>query len=76
MEKLNFQIQCGGTEAPRAWPSKTIKCEGDGSVNRGDRRNSWRDRRWTDGNYDSERTEAASQSPIKLLPHLQARTLP
>jgi hypothetical protein len=76
MEKLNFQIQCGGTEAPRAWPSKTIKCEGDGSISRGDRRDSWRDRRWTGGNYDSKHIETASQSPIKLWPHLQARSLP
>jgi hypothetical protein len=26
--------------------------------------------------YDSKRTEAARQSPIKLWPHLQARILP
>jgi hypothetical protein len=48
------------------------KYEGNRSVSREDRR----DRRWTGGNYDSERTEAASQSPIKLWPHLQARSLP
>jgi hypothetical protein len=104
-EKVDFQNQCSGIEAPRAWPSKTIKYEGDGSVNRRDRRDSWRDRRWTDGNYDSERTEASSgfesrathmenrkeqseffiftnfisqiscQSPTKLWPQLQARSL-
>jgi hypothetical protein len=75
-EKVNFQNQCSGIEAPRAWPSKTIKCGGRGSVSRGDRHDSWRDRRWTSSNYVSKRTEAACLSPIKLWPHLQARFLP
>jgi hypothetical protein len=40
----NFQNRCRGIEAPRAWPNKSIKCGGHGSVSRGDRRGSWRDR--------------------------------
>jgi hypothetical protein len=40
IEKVNFQNQCSGTEAPRAWPGETIKCGGHRSVNRGDRRGS------------------------------------
>jgi hypothetical protein len=75
-EKVNFQNQCSGIGAPRAWPSKTIKCRGHGSVSRGDRHDSWRDRRRTGSNYASKRTEAACQLPIKLWPHLHARFLP
>jgi hypothetical protein len=41
-----------------------------------DRRNSWRDRRRAGSNYGSERVGAACQSPIKLWPHLQARSSP
>jgi hypothetical protein len=76
IEKVNFQNQCSSIEAPRAWPSKTIKCGGHGSVSRGDRRGSWRDRGRTGSKYVSERTEAARQSTIQLWPHLQARILP
>jgi hypothetical protein len=65
---VNFQNQCSGIEARRAWPSKTIKCEDHGSVSHGERRDSWRNRGWTGSNYDSKRTEAACQSPIKLGP--------
>jgi hypothetical protein len=65
---VNFQNQCSGIEARRAWPSKTIKCEDHGSVSHGERRDSWRNRGWTGSNYDSKRTEAACQSPIKLAP--------
>jgi hypothetical protein len=72
----NFQNQCSGIEAPRVWPSKSIKCGGHGSVNRGDRRGSWHDRGRTGSNYASERTEAAHQSTIQLWPHLQACILP
>jgi hypothetical protein len=43
----NFSNQCSGIEAPRAWPGKTIMRGGRGSVSRGDRRGSWRDRRQT-----------------------------
>jgi hypothetical protein len=75
-EKVNFQNQCSGIKAPRAWPGETIKCEGHGSASRWDRRGSWRDRRRTGSDYVSKRTEAARQSPIKLWPHLQARILP
>jgi hypothetical protein len=42
-EKMNFQNQCSGIEAPRAWPSGTIKYGSHGSVSRGDRRDSWRE---------------------------------
>jgi hypothetical protein len=73
---VNFQNQCSGIEAPRAWPSKAIKCGGHGSVSRGDRRGSWRDQGRTGSNYASERTEAAHHSTIQLWPHLQARILP
>jgi hypothetical protein len=41
-KKVNFQNQCSGIEAPRAWPSETIKYGSHGSVSRGDRRDSWR----------------------------------
>jgi hypothetical protein len=75
-KKVNFQNQCSGIEAPRAWPSKTIKCGDHGSVSRGDKRDSWRDRRRTGSNCVSKCTEAACQSPIKLWPHLQAHFLP
>jgi hypothetical protein len=42
-EKVNFQNQCSGIEAPRAWPSETIKYGSHRSVSRGDRRDSWRE---------------------------------
>jgi hypothetical protein len=72
----DFLNQCSGIEVPRAWPGKTIRHGGRGSVSRGDRHGSWRDRRWIDSDYVSKCTEAARQSPIKLWPHLQARILP
>jgi hypothetical protein len=72
----NFQIQCSGIEASRAWPSKAIKCGGHGSVSRGDRRGSWRGQGRAGSNYASDRTEAEHQSTIQLWPHLQARILP
>jgi hypothetical protein len=75
-ERVNFQNQCSGIEAPHVWPGKTIKCGGHESVSRGDMRGSWHDRRRTSSGYVSKRTEAARQSPIKLWPHLQARILP
>jgi hypothetical protein len=62
----DFQNQCSGIKAPRAWPSKSIKCRGHGSVSRGDRRGSWHVRRRAGSKYDSKRTEAACQSPVKL----------
>jgi hypothetical protein len=65
-----------GIEAPRAWPSKAIKCGGHGSVSRGGRRGSWRVQRRASSNFASKRTEAARQSTIQLRPHLQARILP
>jgi hypothetical protein len=40
-EKVNFQNQCSGIKAPRAWPSETIKYGSHGLVSRGDRRDSW-----------------------------------
>jgi hypothetical protein len=63
-------------EAPRAWPNKAIKCEGNGSVSHGDRHGSRRDYGQTDSNCINGRAGVASQSLIKLWPHLQARTLP
>jgi hypothetical protein len=75
-KKVNFQNQCSGIEAPRAWPSKAIKCGDHGSVSHGDMRGSWRDQRRAGSNCVSKRTEAACQSPIKLWPHLQAHSLP
>jgi hypothetical protein len=57
-KKVNFQNQCSGIEAPRTWPSKTIKCGDHGSVSRGDKRDSWRDRRRTGSNCVSKCTEA------------------
>jgi hypothetical protein len=41
-EKVKFS-KMQRLEAPRAWPSKDIKCGGHGSVSRGDRRGSRRD---------------------------------
>jgi hypothetical protein len=49
---------------------------GHGSVSRGDRCGSWRDRRRTGSDYVSKHTEAARQLPVKLWPHLQARIVP
>jgi hypothetical protein len=59
---VNFQNQCSGIEAPRAWPCKAIKCGDHGSVNRGDRRDSWHDQKRAGSNCVSKRTEAACQS--------------
>jgi hypothetical protein len=56
--------------------AQQIKCGGHRSVGRGDRRDCWRNRGRTGSNYDNERAEAVSQSPIKLWPHLQAHSLP
>jgi hypothetical protein len=61
-EKVNFQNQCSGIEAPRAWPGETIMHGGHRSVSRGDRRGSGRDRRRTDSDYVSKRTETVRQS--------------
>jgi hypothetical protein len=72
----DFLNQHNGIEAPHTWPGETIKRGGRGSISRGDRHGSWCDRRRTSGDYVSERTEAARQSPIKLWPNLQARILP
>jgi hypothetical protein len=72
----NFSNQCSCIEVPRAWPDETIMRGGSGSVSRGDRRGSWRDRRRTGSDYVSKRMEAARRSPIKFWPHLQARILP
>jgi hypothetical protein len=63
-------------EAPHAWPSKDIKCGGHGPVSHGDKRDSRHDHRRTDSNCINGRAGAASQSPIRLWPHLQARILP
>jgi hypothetical protein len=71
-----FLNQGSGIEAPRAWPSETIRHGGRGSVSREDRRGSWCDRRWIGGDYVSKRTESMCQSLIKLWTHLQARILP
>jgi hypothetical protein len=75
-EKVNFQNQCSGIEAPRAWLSKAIKCGGHGSVSHRDRRGSWRVQRRAGSNFASKRSEATRQSTIQLWPHLQARILP
>jgi hypothetical protein len=72
----NFSNQCSGIEAPRAWPGETIMRGVHGSVSRGDKHGSWRDRRRTGSDYVSKRVEAAHQSPTRLWPHLQARFLP
>jgi hypothetical protein len=70
---VNFQNQCSSIEAPRAWPSETIKYGSHVSVSRGDRRDSWREQATI---YDSKRAEAVCQLPIKLWPHLQAHSSP
>jgi hypothetical protein len=66
----NFRNQCSGIKAPRAWPGKSIKCRGHGSVSRGDKRVSWRVQRRAGSNFANKRTEAAHQSTIQLWPHL------
>jgi hypothetical protein len=66
----NFSNQCRSIEAPRTWPCETIMRGGRGSVSRGDRHGSWRDRRRTGSDYVSKRTEAVRQSPVKVWPHL------
>jgi hypothetical protein len=71
-----FLNQCSGIEAPRVWPGETIRRGGRGSVSRGDKHGSWRDRRRIGGDYVSKSTKATHQSPVKLWPHLQARILP
>jgi hypothetical protein len=63
-------------EAPRAWPNKSSKCGGHGSVSRGGRRGSRRDQGRTGSNYTNGQAKAANQSPAKLWPNLQARILP
>jgi hypothetical protein len=40
---VNFQNQCSGIKAPRAWPNETIKYGSHRSVSRGDMRDSWRE---------------------------------
>jgi hypothetical protein len=71
-----FLNQRSGIEAPRSWPGETIRHGGRGSVSRGDRLGSWRDRRRIGSEYVSKCMEAARQSLVKLWPHLQARILP
>jgi hypothetical protein len=58
------------TRGTRAWPNKAIKCGGHGSVSHGDRRGSRCDHGWTGSNCINRSAGAASQSPIKLWPHL------
>jgi hypothetical protein len=72
----NFSSPVQRLEAPRAWPNNDIKCGGHGPVSRGDRRGSRRDHRRTDSNCINGHAGAASQSPIRLWPHLQAHILP
>jgi hypothetical protein len=63
-------------EAPRAWLNKDIKYGGHGLVSRGGRRGSRRDHRRAGSNCINGCAGAASRSPVKLWPHLQARILP
>jgi hypothetical protein len=74
--EVKFSKQMQRHEAPRAWPDKAIKCGGNRSVSRGDRRDSRHDHGRTGSNCINGRAETVSQSPIKLWPHLQARILP
>jgi hypothetical protein len=57
-----FKTKCSGIEAPRAWPDETTRHGGRGSVSRGDKYGSWRDRRRISSEYVSRRTELAHQS--------------
>jgi hypothetical protein len=75
-EEVKFSKPMQRLEAPRAWPNKAIKYEGQGSVSRGGRRGSRCDQGRTDSNYTNGRAKIANQSPAKLWPHLQARVLP
>jgi hypothetical protein len=75
-EEIKFSKPMQRLEAPRTWPNEGIECEGHGPVSRGDRRGSRRDHGLADSNCINGRTGAASQSPVKLWPHLQAHILP
>jgi hypothetical protein len=61
-------------EAPRAWPNSDIK--GHGLVSHGNGRGNRRSHRRAGSNCINRRAGAAGKSPIRLWPHLQARTLP
>jgi hypothetical protein len=74
--EVKFSKPMQRLEASRAWPNKAIKCGGHGSVSRRDRRGSRRDHGRTGSSCINGRAGAASQSPIKLWPYLQARILP
>jgi hypothetical protein len=63
-------------EAPRAWPNKGIKYGGHGPVSREGRHGSRRDHSRAGSNYINGCAGAASRSPVKLWPRLQARILP
>jgi hypothetical protein len=72
----NFSKPMQRLEAPRAWPNKDIKYGGHGPVSRGGRRGSRCDHRRAGGNCINGCAGAASRSPVKLWPHLQARIVP
>jgi hypothetical protein len=63
-------------EAPRTWTNKDIKYGGHGPVSRRGRRGSRRDHKRDGSNCINGCAGAASQSPVKLWPHLQDRILP
>jgi hypothetical protein len=75
-KKINFQKPRQRLEVPRAWPNKDIKYGGHGPVSRGNRRGSRRDHRRAGSKCINRHAGAASRSPVKLWPHLQARILP
>jgi hypothetical protein len=51
-------------------PIVPIKCDGHGSVSRGNRHDSWYDHRQTDSNCSNRRTEAVVQPPTRPWSHL------
>jgi hypothetical protein len=75
-KKINFQKPTQRLEAPRAWPNKGIKYGGHGPVSHRGRHGSRRDHRRAGSNCINGRAGAASRSPVKLWPRLQARILP
>jgi hypothetical protein len=75
-KEINFQNRCSDSRHPAHGPTKTLKYGGHGPVSRGGRRGSRRDHRRAGSNYINECAGAASRSPVKLWPHLQARILP
>ena len=73
---LDCRTSAATRGSPARDPTVPIECNDHGSVSRGDRRGSQRDQGRAGSNCINGRAGAASQSLVKLWPHLQARILP